>query len=91
MCTWSDIIKWGKQELRNVELYVFFLTPFLMFYAIMQYHLRTSSNLPCIIAATLVFIVVLLYGVFKYLQVEYLKQHLKESSQKKKRHKKESK
>ena len=84
MNKWMQSLKWLKKELKDIELYIFFLAPFLAFYGIMQYRLRTSSNLPCVIAATLVFILVLLYGVYKYLQVEYLRQHIKESNKKKK-------
>lgn len=84
MKKWLQVLKWVRQELKDVELYIFFLAPFVAFYGIMHYRLRTNSNLPCVIAATLVFIIVLLYGVFKYLQVEYLKQHIKESLHKKK-------
>lgn len=74
MSKWVDLMKWGKKCIKDSALFVFFLTPFLTFYAIMQFRIKTPSNVPCVIAATLIFILVLLYGVFKYLQVEYMKQ-----------------
>lgn len=60
--------------MKDTSLYVFFLAPFLAFYLIMRFRIKTSSNSVCVIAATIIFCIVLLYGVFKYLQVEYIKQ-----------------
>ena len=63
-----------------------------MYYLIMRFRVVNDTNGPCVLAASSIFIMILCYSIFKYLQVEYIKQQAqKENSRKKKNSKKREK
>lgn len=79
----KNLIIWVKSQWKNLPVYIFFILPFLAYYLIMRFRVANSGNMPCVLAAMFIFVLVLCYGLFKYLQVEYMKQTYKQKLRKK--------
>lgn len=70
----NQIKKTLKQHWDNLPVYLFFGLPFLMYYLIMRFRVVNDTNGPCVLAASSIFIMMLCYSIYKYLQLEYYKQ-----------------
>ena len=61
----------------QIKVYMFFLISFLTFYILNRCYVFTRENRWYVICSILIFILMLGYALYKYKEVEYLRQQIK--------------
>lgn len=76
---------WLKHKWKDLLVYLCFALPFLAYYLIVRFDIYNEYNRVSVLITMAIFVFILCYGLFKYLQVEYMKQSFRNKYKKRKK------